>query len=92
MLSPTQLLQLAVAYGQAEGVGLGTIGRRACGNNKALPRLAAGRGVTTTTVAALERFFRNSWPAGAIWPADVPDPPNRITRRRRAACPRECAA
>lgn len=89
MLSPAQLLQLAIAYGEAEHVGFSTIGKRACGNNKALRRLAEGRGVTTTTVSALETFFRTHWPADAVWPDTVPDPPGQTPRRRRA---RQCAA
>lgn len=89
MLSPAQLLHLALAYGEAEKVAFSTIGKRACGNNKVLRRLAGGYGVTSTTAIALENFFRENWPAGAVWPACVPDPPRRPTRRRRAGA---CAA
>lgn len=78
MLTPAQLLLLARAYGEVAGVGLGTIGKRACGNNKALLRLASGRSITTTTAAAIEHFLRTNWPDGAVWPAGIP-------RRRRCA-------
>ena len=86
MLTPAQLLLLARAYGAAEGVGLRTIGKRACGNNKALLRLADGRGVTTTTAAAIEHFLRTNWPAGTGWPPGVPNPP----RRKRCAAGIAC--
>lgn len=83
MLSPDDLLKLARAYAAAEQVALGTVGDRACGNNKVFRRIAEGRGANTRTLELLENFFRQHWPAGAAWPEGIADPPGRLTRRRR---------
>ena len=84
MLSPADIVLLARAYAAAEGVSLGTVGLRACNNNKVFRRLIDGKGANSSTLATAERFFRNEWPAGAAWPDTVPTPPGRRSRRRRS--------
>jgi hypothetical protein len=71
MLSPTDILRLGRLYSAAEGITLATVGKRAIGNTKILPRLEAGLGANSTSLAKLETFFRANWPATAAWPADI---------------------
>jgi hypothetical protein len=80
MLSPADIIRLARLYAAAEGIALSTVGRRACGNNRILPRLESGRGANSRTLAVIETFFRANWPLNAAWPADLA--PGPIQRRR----------
>jgi hypothetical protein len=87
MLSPADIVRLARLYAAAEGIALSTVGRRACGNNRILPRIERGLGANTRTLAVIETFFRANWPQNAAWPPDLA--PGPITSRRRSRTPTE---
>jgi hypothetical protein len=69
MLSPAEILHLARLYGAAEGVSLGTVGRRALKNNKIIARISAGHSANASSLIKLESFFRANWPPATAWPA-----------------------
>jgi hypothetical protein len=77
MLTTPDILRLAHLYGAAKGVALSTIGKRACGNHKIFRRLAQGTGANIHTIERIERFFRDTWPQDAAWPADIVPGPER---------------
>jgi hypothetical protein len=91
MLSPDEILHLARIYGAAEGVSLGTVGRRALGNNKIIERIAAGRSANASSLIKLESFFRTHWPTSAAWPAEL-GPRPRQDGTAKAAQRSECDA
>ena len=88
MLNPSDLFRLAQLYAAAEGISLSTLGRRACGNNRVLLRLAGGAGANIRTLERIETYFRATWPNAAPWPIDIQ--PGLGERRRRRPMLAEC--
>jgi hypothetical protein len=74
MLTADQLLRLAEAYGDAAGLTLTTVGRRACDNDKIFNRLAEGRGANILACERAYHWFDANWPLGEPWPAGIPRP------------------
>jgi hypothetical protein len=83
MLSPAEILQVARLYSAAEGVTLGTVGRRALKYRKIFERISAGRSANASSLIKLESFFRANWPAGAVWPAELAPRPRPEPKRGR---------
>ena len=58
----------------ALGVSVGTVGRLSSGSGDFATRLRAGRDITTRRARRICQWLSNHWPAGAAWPADIPQP------------------
>ena len=75
MFLTDQIRTVAQGYCEAAGVPLGRASKRALGDPRLLPRLAAGQ--VTLTLARADRallWFSDHWPEGADWPPLVPRP------------------
>lgn len=69
-----QLLALARAYGQAEGIESSTVSWRVFGDTKKLGALEAGGDINVGRFERAMRWFASNWPASAAWPREVPRP------------------
>lgn len=67
-----QLLKVARAYGEAEGIPLSTVSSRALDDGKRLKALEGGANITVGRFESALRWFSDNWPDGAKWPEDVP--------------------
>jgi len=75
------LLTLARLYTAHHGISLRQLGRRALqGNHKFFPRLEAGDGVNTKSIARAGIWLVENWPPELAWPDDIPRPVVRDTR------------
>jgi hypothetical protein len=68
-----QLLKVARAYGELEGVPLSTVSSRALDDGKKLRALEDGADINVGRLERALRWFSDNWPSGD-WPADVPRP------------------
>ena len=73
-MSPSILLKLMAMLAAARGVSVGTVGRKASGSGDFAGRLRAGGDITTGRARRVCQWLSNHWPAGAVWPADIPQP------------------
>ena len=63
------LVAIARAYGEAEGVPLSTVSKRAYGNGSFLGQYAKGHGaISVEKVESMLAWFRANWPENADWP------------------------
>lgn len=74
MIGTAELLTLARAYGEAEGVGLTTISSRVFNDGKKLDAIAAGGDLYSGRLNKAVQWFSDNWPAGLDWPATVARP------------------
>lgn len=66
-----QILTLARAYAEAEGVELKTVSWRVFGDTKKLRALEGGGDLYTGRATAALEWFRENWPEGAVWPDGI---------------------
>lgn len=52
-----------------------TIWARAVRDARFLERIESGAGFTVKSYDRAVGWFSSNWPAGAVWPADIPRPP-----------------
>jgi hypothetical protein len=74
MIGTAELLQLARAYADAEGVSFTTISSRVFNDGKKLDAIAAGSDLYTSRLNRAVVWFSSNWPASAVWPAEIPRP------------------
>lgn len=69
-----QLLIVARAYGEAEGVPLSTVSSRALDDSKKLRALEEGADINVGRLERTMEWFSLNWPEGSPWPVGVPRP------------------
>ena len=69
-----QLILLAKAYGNAEGVEASTVSWRVFGDTKKLGALLDGGDINVRRYEKALRWFAENWPPSAAWPSSVPRP------------------
>ena len=74
MSSIDDLLAVAKAYTEAEGIALSTTSWRALGDTKKLTDIEAGRDIQVRRFEKTMQWFSSNWPANAVWPADISRP------------------
>lgn len=74
MSSIDDLIAVARAYGDSEGVDLSTVSWRALGDTKKLSAIVAGRDIQVRRFEKTMQWFSNHWPEAAIWPDGVARP------------------
>lgn len=67
------MLSLAIAYADATGVRLETLGSKIANNHKLFTRLAENAGCSAKAAECATRWFIDNWPSDVPWPPDVPD-------------------
>lgn len=77
MSSLDDLIAVARAYGEAEGIDLSTVSWRSLGDTKKLPAIVAGKDIQVRRFEKTMLWFAEHWPENAAWPAAVlrPSPP-----------------
>lgn len=85
-----QLLAVATAYCEAEGIALSTASGRSFDESKLLVNLAAR--LSSPTLRRADRalqWFSDHWPDSAVWPESVPRPASSLPSvpERRASQP-----
>jgi len=73
-MTAEQLLYLAQAYADTQGLTLRRVGILAASNPMLFKRLAAGKGAQTTTVERAAHWLSHHWPRGVPWPQGIPEP------------------
>ena len=68
-----QLLRVARAYAEIEGVPLTTVSSRALNDGKKLGALEGGADINVSRLERALAWFSEHWPDGE-WPSDVPRP------------------
>lgn len=69
------LIAVARAYADAEGIELSTVSSRVFDDSKKLPAIAEGRAdIQLGRYEAAMAWFAGNWPRGARWPKGVPRP------------------
>jgi hypothetical protein len=66
------LMVLAETYRLAARISLTTMSRRCLGNNRTLPRLAAGHGCHARSLVRAAAWFAMNWPCDVPWPLETP--------------------
>ena len=79
----SDLLALALAYSDATGMPLTSLGVRACGNDKIFTGLVKGKSCMLSTAELAGYWFSEYWPDNAEWPHDVYRPEVSADWRRR---------
>lgn len=74
MSSIDDLLAVAKAYTEAEGIALSTASWRALGDTKKLGDIEAGKDIQVRRFEKTMRWFSGNWPATAVWPTSVMRP------------------
>lgn len=74
MNSIDQLLSVARAYAEAEGIDLSTVSWRALGDTKRLPAIEQGRDIQVRRFERTMQWFSDNWPASADWPTEINRP------------------
>lgn len=69
-----QLLAVAGAYGEAEGVEASVVSWRVFGDSKKLGAIETGADLQTRRFEQAMRWFADNWPERAAWPAKVRRP------------------
>jgi hypothetical protein len=80
MSSITQLLLVARAYAELEGVPLSTVSSRAFDDSKKLRSLEEGSDINVGRLERTMQWFSDNWPDGP-WPADVVRPASTAEAR-----------
>lgn len=70
----TQLLSLARAYADLEGVPLSTVSSRVLDDGKKLKALEDGADITVGRLERSLQWFSDNWPPSGSWPSDVARP------------------
>jgi hypothetical protein len=78
-----QLLRVARAYGDLEGVPLSTVSSRALDDGKKLRALEEGADINVGRLERALRWFSDNWPSGD-WPSEVPRPAQNADFEARA--------
>ncbi len=66
-----QILALADAYADAEGIQLSTVSWRVFGDTKKLQALHDGGDLQTRRADGAMTWFRENWPTAAEWPEGI---------------------
>jgi hypothetical protein len=74
MSGTEQLLRVARAYAEIEGVPLSTVSSRALNDGKKLRALEGGADINVGRLERALRWFSDCWPEGGAWPEGVPRP------------------
>lgn len=71
-----ELSRLANAYCEGKGISLWTLSKLVFSpsNDRALPGLAEGKGISAKNAEAASGWFVANWPEDLPWPEDVPAP------------------
>ena len=70
----TDLLILAERYGSNKAIALSTVSLYAAGQGRLMERLRAGCGITVGRRDRILQWFSDHWPAGLVWPEQIPRP------------------
>lgn len=70
-------MALMQKYAAHRGIALSTLGRLAVGSSTVADRMERGR-VTIATIARIEHWLSDHWPADLAWPSDIPRPAPRV--------------
>ena len=70
----TDIVHLGRIYATATGLRLTTVGRHIAQHGAFFARLDAGRDITTRRADRVVQRLSDLWPAGAVWPSDIPRP------------------
>lgn len=68
------LLILAERYGSNKAIALSTVSLYAAGQGRLMERLRAGCGITVGRRDRILQWFSDHWPAGLVWPEQIPRP------------------
>jgi hypothetical protein len=79
-----ELLTIARAYGEAEGVPLSTVSSRALDDGKKLRALEAGADINVGRLERAMQWFSDKWPDGAAWPDGVSRPARAVAESLEA--------
>lgn len=69
-----QLLTVARAYAEAEGIELRTVSHRVFDDGKKLAAIAAGRDIQVRRYRHAMQWFSDHWPVSGPWPTGIPRP------------------
>lgn len=74
MFTASQLGNLSIAYAEATGTTVATLGRLLFGDHRFFKKLISGEaGCTIGNAERASLWFIKNWPSDVPWPADVPD-------------------
>jgi hypothetical protein len=69
-----QLLAVARAYAEAEGIEMQTVSWRAFGDGKKLGAIEDGSDIQVRRFERTMQWFSDNWPAGTKWPKEAARP------------------
>lgn len=70
-IARSNLLAVATAFAEAEGVSLASIGQRALKDNTFFSRVASGSNFTVETYDRVVKWLSKNWPEGLLWPDGI---------------------
>ena len=68
------ILRLAEAFAEHNGMALSTVSRHASKSGATFMRIRAGKGITLARSRAILQWLSDHWPLELEWPADIPRP------------------
>lgn len=72
------LIAVARAYADSEGIDLSRVSWRALGDTKKLDAILTGSDIQVRRFEKTMQWFSDHWPASASWPADIARPQQAV--------------